>query len=505
MKTIKIDRKFALQLLALQFGLLFIVVAAHIFVLHAVRSMEADQFIRSHRNDIVSGNWRRVELSGDFLNTKNFQSIKLLPHGHSGAGAAPGKITRIVFLDEKGQQPFGEVHFRYNTFHKSWFSLLFLLMIDIVCLAIMFVVRKQLDKQLRQEQEVLRLRSITQSVQMIAHDVRKPFFMVNGILDGISSNEFSDPKELQGLIASAKQVSRQIDDMLADVLALDSKVKITQSIVSPRDLFLVSKAIVSLRFPNISFSMDSKSQALFADSTKLQRVFTNIIMNAAEAMKGEGKIWCEAADSEHAYATIRLGNTNSYIPPEKCERIFLPFYSGEGSKGSGLGLAIVKHIVEAHGGTIRVQSSKKKGTIFTMTLPLALEHEQPEIEQESHTNQRIAVIEDCPLTLFRWKKLLANNADYFASPREFFASIQPGDTPYNLVITDFFFDNDVESGYDLGKRAKETWPQCEVILITNDLSQSENEFFSRVVDKQDIANFVTERFGALKSPARHGT
>lgn len=237
MKNLRIDRKFVAQLLLLQLGLVTVVVAAHILVLHAVRSMEANQFVRTHRNDIVGGNWRRVELSGDFLNSENFQSIKLAPadsRGHDGF--VPGRINRTIYLDEQETTPFGSVQFRYNTFHKTWFSFLFLMMIDAVCLAIMFLIRKQLDKQVRQEQEVLRLRSLTQSVQMIAHDVRKPFFMVNGILDGLVSKQFSDQQELQEIIDSAKRVSTQVDDMLADVLALGSSVKLNPSNVNPRDL-----------------------------------------------------------------------------------------------------------------------------------------------------------------------------------------------------------------------------------------------------------------------------
>lgn len=496
MKTIKMDRKFAIQLLLLQCALLTIVIVAHITVLHAVRSMEADQFVRSHRNDIVGGNWRRVELSGDFLVAQNFQSIKFTRQEKHDLGFAPGKISRTIFLDERSKQPFGEVKFRYDTLHKSGFSVLFLIMIDAICLAIMLVIRQQLSKQLHQEQEVLRLRAITQSVQMIAHDVRKPFFMVNGILEGIHSKEFNDPQEFQSLVASAKRVSHQVDDMLADVLALDSHIKILQTAVYPRELFLVSKAIVGLRFPNIAFSVKSQLPALFVDATKMQRVFTNIMMNAAEAMKGEGEIWCNQTRSESGFVTIRLGNTNSYIPPEKCKRIFLPFYSGEESKGSGLGLAIVKRIVEAHDGSVEVQSSKKDGTIFSIKLPLASEQQEQESVVKDRPIDRIAVVEDCPLTMHRWKKLLAGRANYFISPREFYASLRDNEDAYSYVVTDYFFDNDVESGYDLAKRVKTIWPNCEVVLTTNDLTQKENDLFNRIVDKQDMAVFVTEKFGS---------
>ena len=70
---------------------------------------------------------------------------------------------------------------------------------------------------------------------------------------------------------------------------------------------------------------------------------------------------------------LTVHNTGSYIPPEEAERVFERFYQVDkaraGSGGSGLGLAIAREIVQAHGGTIDLQSSPQSGTSFIVRIP----------------------------------------------------------------------------------------------------------------------------------------
>ncbi len=103
--------------------------------------------------------------------------------------------------------------------------------------------------------------------------------------------------------------------------------------------------------------------------------------------------------------------------------------------------------------------------------------------------QGIAVLEDCPLTLLLWKRMLNDRANYFSSPHAFFETVNSEQSLYSHIITDFYFDNDTETGLDVAEHAKMKWPNCEVILVTNDSSQGEHSAFSRVIDKQKISEF----------------
>jgi len=105
------------------------------------------------------------------------------------------------------------------------------------------------------------------------------------------------------------------------------------------------------------------------DRSQLQQVFMNLAINAAEAMKGEGKLTIESAFKGEI--VIRFSDTGSGIAPENRDKIFEPFFTTRSDKGgSGLGLAISHGIIAGHGGTISFTSKVNEGTTFTVRLPV---------------------------------------------------------------------------------------------------------------------------------------
>jgi signal transduction histidine kinase len=114
---------------------------------------------------------------------------------------------------------------------------------------------------------------------------------------------------------------------------------------------------------------------LEADPKQLVRVFANLAGNAVKftPRRGRVKFSAEAADGE---VRVTVSDTGIGISPRDKERIFSKYYRGAGAsgfKGTGLGLTISKAIVEAHGGSIDVESSEGAGSVFTVRLPVAKE------------------------------------------------------------------------------------------------------------------------------------
>jgi len=107
---------------------------------------------------------------------------------------------------------------------------------------------------------------------------------------------------------------------------------------------------------------------LQADPDQMQQVFLNIIKNAAEAMPQGGRLTI-ATTHRHPYLEVSFQDTGPGIPPERRNHIFEPFFTTK-ARGTGLGLAISKSIVEAHQGSIEVQSQPGEGATFTVRLPL---------------------------------------------------------------------------------------------------------------------------------------
>ena len=108
-----------------------------------------------------------------------------------------------------------------------------------------------------------------------------------------------------------------------------------------------------------------------ADAEKLKSVFVNIIDNAIDSFAdvAEGRRLELFIENGGRQATVRLRDNGRGIPPEKLDRIFSPFFTTK-DHGTGLGMAIAKKIVEAHTGTLEVESAVGRGTEFQVTLPL---------------------------------------------------------------------------------------------------------------------------------------
>jgi signal transduction histidine kinase len=115
---------------------------------------------------------------------------------------------------------------------------------------------------------------------------------------------------------------------------------------------------------------------LRADKHQLTQVLTNLIVNAYEALSGEGHVTVTASETRLQDGTggrdailVEVADDGPGIPPDVREKVFEVFFTTK-PKGSGLGLAIVKRIVDAHDGRLDLQTSAE-GTRVRVTLPLA--------------------------------------------------------------------------------------------------------------------------------------
>ncbi|MEK6526390.1 MAG: HAMP domain-containing sensor histidine kinase [Nitrospirota bacterium] len=107
-----------------------------------------------------------------------------------------------------------------------------------------------------------------------------------------------------------------------------------------------------------------------ADSGDLIQVFVNLIVNAAQAMKGRGRLTL-ATHGEEGTITVSTHDTGPGIPPEHRAKIFAPFFTTKQvDKGTGLGLYVVQSLISKHGGRISVESEEGKGTTFHIQFPI---------------------------------------------------------------------------------------------------------------------------------------
>jgi PAS domain S-box-containing protein len=134
--------------------------------------------------------------------------------------------------------------------------------------------------------------------------------------------------------------------------------------------FLENQAL----FLNIRISkrLDPSLPKAFGNAGQLKQVFMNIIINAAEAMHGNGELTIHtSASPDRKTVFMEFSDTGEGIPEENLSRIFEPFFTTKDiGKGTGLGLATSYGIIESHGGRIGVKSRVGEGATFTIELPV---------------------------------------------------------------------------------------------------------------------------------------
>lgn len=239
-------------------------------------------------------------------------------------------------------------------------------------------------KELREMQAHLvqseKLASLGKLAAGIAHEINNP---LGGIL--IYSNLLLEDTDQdnpyhENLKKIVNEASR-CKDIVKGLLEFARPKEPERALININEILESSLAIMEGQslFQNIKVK---KSYArglpgIVADSAQLQQVFMNIILNATEAMDGNGVLTLTTSlDGDKKYILVEFSDTGHGIKEENMKRLFEPFYSTkEVGKGTGLGLAISYSIIQKHQGTIEVQSRVGKGSTFTVKLPVVKESE----------------------------------------------------------------------------------------------------------------------------------
>ena len=217
--------------------------------------------------------------------------------------------------------------------------------------------------------------AIAQTTQMLAHDVRKPFSMLQGVLSLIKHS-----KSHQDILAIATQADPEINraitsvnGMIQDIMEVGFEANFMIEAVNPETI-LETTITDTFRYlekadVNLSYTINNNHR-LNIDVLKVSRVFANIIGNGVQAMGYKGDMWFHLNNTaKEGFTKFTIGNSGSYISPEKLDLLFDAFFTSDKKGGTGLGLAIAKKVVEGHGGEIWCTSSRDKGTEFHFTLP----------------------------------------------------------------------------------------------------------------------------------------
>ena len=130
---------------------------------------------------------------------------------------------------------------------------------------------------------------------------------------------------------------------------------------------------------NVETDLAEGLPEVMMDANKIEQVFTNVIVNALDAMPGGGKLSIKTFISEgednRSFPAVVFRDEGCGIPANIIKKVFDPFFSTKGVKGTGLGLSVSYGIVEQHGGRMEIRSEEGKGTEVTVYLPVKQQEE----------------------------------------------------------------------------------------------------------------------------------
>jgi len=242
-------------------------------------------------------------------------------------------------------------------------QIVFLITNTIVHALLIISLFKILNKEKEEKIRLERFSTIGELGASIAHDLRNSLTVIKGTMELLmlkkESMQESEQKQFQKINESIKEIEYLTKDVLE--FAQERKIKKEKCSV----IEIIKKSIEPLDIPTtIEIEIPKKDVIIYADKIKMQTVFSNIIKNAVDEIKNEGKITIKIDDNS-IETNIAISDTGNGINVKDIEKIFEPLFTTK-LKGTGLGLSSCQRIITEHGGKITL---KINPTTFLIKLP----------------------------------------------------------------------------------------------------------------------------------------
>ena len=219
-----------------------------------------------------------------------------------------------------------------------------------------------------------RLSTLGKFSSMILHDIRNPLSMLKGLLQLMILN-IHDSEKLEVNIRNALAEVARLENLAAEFLDYSrGEIRLNLGVSTASWLFKRVEESIRERFRSsgLSVAVDCRLEdALLLDGERILRALLNVADNARKAMSPGGVLTLRAFPEGDANIFV-LEDTGEGMSPEVLAHIFEPFYSSSKAGGTGLGMLIVKNVVEAHGGTVTVESEPGRGTRVRLSIPKRL-------------------------------------------------------------------------------------------------------------------------------------
>ncbi|MDR0601187.1 MAG: HAMP domain-containing protein [Treponema sp.] len=214
--------------------------------------------------------------------------------------------------------------------------------------------------------------------QQLAHEIKNPLTPIKLSAERVLRRWRNDPEHIGEILESSMmaviQETEGLSTLLTEFRTLSKPMEPSLSWTCLKEAAEAAISPYTASYPKVRFDTEYMDGSLMVkmDQHRISQVLTNLVINAIDAMNGEGSIELRTdlvKKHETRYCRLSIKDTGKGIPAEESPFIFTPYYTTKES-GTGLGLPIVERIVGDHGGAIWFNSREGTGTTFFIDLPI---------------------------------------------------------------------------------------------------------------------------------------
>jgi PAS domain S-box-containing protein len=376
------------------------------------------------------------------------------------------------------------------------------------------IAKAKMLEEIKSAQEKLvqseKLASLGQMISSIAHEINNPLTPVVGYSQRLLAKpglDDNDRKSLEIINVSAQRVAKIIEKLLS--FSRNYRPQRTYEDINALVRECLDFRDYQLKLGNIETvaDLDEGIPKTMVDSAQIRQVFTNIMLNAEQAMSGgdiRGRLRAVTRLRNGSVIEITFEDNGPGMSKDVIGKIFDPFFTTkEPGKGTGLGLAVAYGIINEHGGEIRVESSPGQGAVFVVSLPVLGEAEAPAVRSEERVessavgtyNKRMLIVEDEELVVDLIKGVLENDdiaIDIARDGEEALAKTVSRE--YDLIVCDIKMPGMGGIAYYNRVRILNPPLAKKIIFITGDPSSETMDFLKTTGNEYITKPFKVEQF-----------
>lgn len=355
----------------------------------------------------------------------------------------------------------------------------------------------------------LKLEALGQLTSGIAHDYNNMLGIIKGYTDLLKIKIKDDPKILNYVDQIDKANENGIK-LTSKLLAFTRKQVVTSEVININKLIIEAQPMLEKLFTasiKLNMNLEESLWNVNIDSSDFENALLNLSINAKHAMVDKGKLTIittntklgtSAAENNGLpageYIRLSIMDTGCGMDKETISKVFDPFFSTKGEGGSGLGLSQVYGFVQRAHGSIKVESKKGKGTLFTLYFPreeglgISNKNEQTESRDEANNlRYDILVVDDEVALANLTSEVLqekGHRVDTANNANEAIAALE--EKKYDVMVSDVIMPG--LNGFELAEKVRNEYPDIKIIMVSgyNDqvnMKEGAKDYYDKILEK----------------------